>query len=77
MKKRVKITLNNDTTFIVEKNENSTLTKYIVMGTGKDIDLNNIIGEKTTYYSKKDFIEEVNKQFDETFTNYVLTFLNA
>lgn len=76
IRKRVKIALNNDMTFIVDKNEDSTLTKYIVMGTGDDLDLNDVVGEKTTY-SQKDFTEEVNTQFGEEFTNYVLAFLNT
>lgn len=48
---RIKIELNNDMTFVVENDEkDGTITKYIAMGTGEDIDYNDCIMKETLSY---------------------------
>lgn len=46
-KERFYIPMNNDMTRVMEKNDEGQIVCYTVMGTGDDIDLSNIVGEKS------------------------------
>lgn len=56
---RIKIELNNDMTFVVESDGKDTITKYIAMGTGEDIDYNDFIMKETLSYDS--FMTRLNK----------------